>query len=846
MKNIIKNLALLGLLAILAACGGSDTTTTTTTPADDTPDDTPVDPIADVPSDQIGLGSGLGSSFINGVAETALANGETLSPSGSTTVTVTLVNLDNNNEEFLGLRDVFFISTCTQVGLAEFTPASVKASGVATATYKDKGCGKTDGTIDNVVVYVGTQDDDGNIIADATARTTIDVAAAKIGAIQYISASPSTIALSGFGTDETPSLSTIEYQVVDQSGNAMPDRVVSFELDHEYGNAALSLTSASTDQEGKVAVILNAGNASGSVRVKASVDITDDAGAVTDTITTLSIPIVMATSLGDQNSFTLSASAFNPPAWSFSGTDVTFTVHLGDHYQNPVLDGTTVYFRATAGLIEPSCETANGACSVTWTSSNPRPVDGYATVTAFTRGQGDFQDGDADGLFDLGESFTTYGEGYIDANGNGSFELGGIYQSDLDIDDDGVNEFNWSDTAYTVYVDQDGTPDYSLSSSNFFEEFIDSDNDGTLDLTPPVKYQGVNCTDLAVAADHCEEQIDLVRSLRIEMSQGNSTYIEGPYLWDSYTGRLDTNSQPETCIDVSRGDVLLGWRISDSSERRNHLPIGTAVTFAPSNIDIKSQAGTGTYLSYQPVSPLPVWDTYWGSYASPGEGSDIWEADWDARYNTRWADDYTNLDKSEADRTTERDAYKAANSAELTQDNIDSKKYTYLAERGHIVLANIGIPTSGKASLGQLELGITTVKGQPSSSAVATDIIGYGATLIEGNAVQTSLDVSEGAKNFKLQIVNLCGEGLDTSFKLIINTENGALSNISASGGASGIDDESTTSATLSVGNSLQETGVEFTLTPDGTSSTETNGFSVSYLPEGGLLTEIIDYTVTD
>ncbi len=325
MKNIIKNLALLGLLAILAACGGSDTTTTTSAAADDPADDTP-DPIADVPSDQIGLGSGLGSSFLNGVAETALANGETLSPSGSTTVTVTLVNLDNNNEEFLGLRDVFFISTCTQVGLAEFTPASVKASGVATATYKDKGCGKTDGTIDNVVVYVGTQDDDGNITADATARTTIDVAAAKIGAIQYISASPSTIALSGFGTDETPSLSTIEYQVVDQSGNAMPDRVVSFELDHEYGNAALSLTSASTDQEGKVAVILNAGNASGSVRVKASVDITDDAGAVTDTITTLSIPIVMATSLGDQNSFTLSASAFNPPAWSFSGTPLLFTL----------------------------------------------------------------------------------------------------------------------------------------------------------------------------------------------------------------------------------------------------------------------------------------------------------------------------------------------------------------------------------------------------------------------------------------------------------------------------------------------------------------------------------------
>ncbi len=840
MKNIIKNMALVGLLAALAACGGSDTTTTNTTTGGTT-DDTPVDPVADVPSDKIGLGLGVDGAYQNGVAGTGLSAGQKLSPSGTTTVTVNLVNLDANNEEFLGLRDVFFISTCTQVGLAEFTPATVKASGIATATYKDKGCGKTSGTTDNVVVYVGSVDSEGNIIADATARTTIDVSAAKVGAIQYISASPSTIALSGFGTEDTPSLSTLQFQVVDQSGNAMPDRKVRFGLDHEFGNAALSLTEASTDQEGKVVVILNAGNASGSIRVKAEVDILDENDVVTDTITTLSIPVVMATSLGDQNSFTLSANLFNPAAWTFSGSEVDLTVHLADHYQNPVLDGTTVYFRATGGLVEPSCETKGGVCSVTWISSNPRPVDGYVTVTAYTRGQGDYQDGDGDGLFDLGESFTTYGEGFIDANGNGTFELDGVYQSDLDVDNDGINEFAWSTTAYRAYVDQDGTPSYSLDNSNFFEEFIDSNGNGSLDLNPPVAYQGVNCTDEAVnsAANHCAEQIDLVRSLRLEMSNGIGAYFEGPFLWDSYTGRYDT-SKTETCIDASIGNVDIAWRVSDSVERRNHLPKGSIIELQSDNISVKSVSGNNTLPSFGPVRTLPAWDAYWLA-----GGSAAWEAAWDARYNLRWANVVANIGRTEANRTADRNAYKTANAAELSQDNSDAKKYEYLASRGHIVAATVTKPDQWIDRISQLILNITTVKGAEVETLVNADIVGFKASLIENSALQASMDVSDGAKTFRLHIVNLCGLGLDPSSKLIINTTNGILSGVVHGGGASGVDSSSASTAQLSIGNSIEATEVTFTITSDGTPNDEINGFTVSYLVDG-LFNEIVDYTVKD
>ncbi len=108
MKNIIKNMALVGLLTALAACGGSDTTTnnTTTGGTDDDPTDTPVDPIADVPNDQVGLGTGVGSAYVNGIASNGLNTGEVLAASGNTTVKVSIVNLEKDFEQFLGLRNI--------------------------------------------------------------------------------------------------------------------------------------------------------------------------------------------------------------------------------------------------------------------------------------------------------------------------------------------------------------------------------------------------------------------------------------------------------------------------------------------------------------------------------------------------------------------------------------------------------------------------------------------------------------------------------------------------------------------------------------------------------------------
>lgn len=799
------------LLSLLTACGGSDDSDGSNFTKSDATEDTTGDSTDDKETEEpdtvvednvlVGLGSGTGSGFQVGVASTGLSGGESLSAAGSTTVTVDLVDMNDNNSEFLGLREVSFVSTCSSAGLAEFTPAVIKTSGSATATYKDLGCGKESGATDNVVVYIADETDTN---PNATARTTIDVEAAQIGAIQFVSADPSLIALSGYGAGDVPSLSKLTFQVLDRSGNPMPDRTVEFALDHEYGGAALSLAKAITGADGTVNVMLNAGAAAGTLRAKASIDVKDELGNVTDTITTMSTPITMATSLGDQNSFSISAAPFNPNAWSTDGSSVTLNVRIGDHNQNPVIDGTRVYFRATGGMIEPSCETAAGKCTVNWESSNPRPVDGYVTIVAFTRGQGDYQDTNSNGLFDLGESFTTYGEAFIDANGNGTFETDGEYQPIVDIDGDTVADFGWNTSAYQVYVDSTGTSTYGVDSSNFFEEFIDSNNNGSLDLTPAVKYQGVNCSSGALAADHCAEQINLVGSVRVQMSQGNSAYIEGPFAWNDSLGRYDT-SAPLTCVDASTsaGPQNIAWRVSDSTKRRNHLPLDTGITINTNDVDVLSSNGDGAVASIAPPNVFPVWESIWNAIPA-------------------------NAAKSAAD-----------------------KKYEYLAERGHLVSASISRPESFTTlnGLGTASIQVQTVGGPLiTGGSVNVDLIGFYASLTEAGFPKTSVDVSGGTSTYTVKVKNRCSQGLPSDATLLLSLGNGNLTNATSAGGAGAVTVNGNT-VSVEIDDASQTAIVNLTIASDTVSDDVANALSVSYyVPDGTDVTlyELEDFNIKD
>ena len=74
------------------------------------------------------------------------------------------------------------------------------------------------------------------------------------------------------------------------------------------------------------------------------------------------------------------------------------TVLVGDMYSNPVAPGTAVYFRSSAGVVQPTVFTnKDGFGTVKLYSGNPEPLgtyaapgqgDGYHYVVARTLGQG--------------------------------------------------------------------------------------------------------------------------------------------------------------------------------------------------------------------------------------------------------------------------------------------------------------------------------------------------------------------------------------------------------------------------------------------------------------------------
>src|SRR6185369_13293017 len=123
------------------------------------------------------------------------------------------------------------------------------------------------------------------------------------------------------------------------------------------------------------------------------------------------------------------------------------TARLSDHFHNPVPDGTAVSFTTNGGSIQPSCTTINGACSVTWTSQNPRPFVpginvGRATIHAYAVGEEAFVDLNGNGVADTGE-FTDNSEAYRDDNENGVRDV-----SEPFIDFNGNGQFDGPDGKY--------------------------------------------------------------------------------------------------------------------------------------------------------------------------------------------------------------------------------------------------------------------------------------------------------------------------------------------------------------------------------------------------------------
>lgn len=184
--------------------------------------------------------------------------------------------------------------------------------------------------------------------------------------------------------------SAFTFEVQDSSGQAITDAnaaEVHFMIT-EGPDAGETITPevAVTNANGRVTSNIFAGSEPGNVKVEARID-RPDVG-----LTIRSKPILLSIHGGfpNLNHFSIAANTFNFEGWAINGNRNQITVIVGDRFSNPVKPGTPVYFNTTGGIIQGSGVTDDdGEIEVDLISGDPRPTNGYATITANTVGEDD-------------------------------------------------------------------------------------------------------------------------------------------------------------------------------------------------------------------------------------------------------------------------------------------------------------------------------------------------------------------------------------------------------------------------------------------------------------------------
>jgi hypothetical protein len=392
------------------------------------------------------MGNGSGSGFQSGMIG---ISSTTVSAGGTTNLQVSIVDQTGTLYTAAAVT-ITFSSTCISQGLAVVTASGstsagstantvVTTTGTADATYTAKGCSGSD-VITASATAAGTS---------LTATGTVTVASAGTGSVQFVSASPATIGLKGTGQ---PSTSVLIFKVLDSTGAPKAGVAVTFSLSTTLGGLSLSPATATSAADGTVQTVVSSGTVHTSVTVTASIS--------SPALSTESSQLTVTTGIPASNTFSIAVGpaqytggVANPPACSSveaydtDGVVVPVTVSLADRYGNPVLNGTAVTFFTDGGKIVGSCNTGSGtgntgpgtgACTVDWTSEDPRPsptmpepstsaAPGRTMILAYALGEESFTDLAESGFYQSGDPFVNLGEPYDDANENGQWDSGEYY-----------------------------------------------------------------------------------------------------------------------------------------------------------------------------------------------------------------------------------------------------------------------------------------------------------------------------------------------------------------------------------------------------------------------------------
>ncbi len=275
-------------------------------------------------------------------------------------------------------------------------------------------------------------------------HTTISVAGATAGSIEFVSAEPQVVVIKGSGGAET---STITFHVKDSNGNLVASSEnVLLELSGPNGGEYIGPVSGVKSLEvgtesGIVSTTLHSGTIPGTVTITATVE--------GSSLKTSSGVIAIGGGVPSEGHFSLSTTKLNLEGLNYDGITADINVRLADRYGNyNVLEGTSVSFYSECGAIDRAVNLdAEGEGTVTFRTQQPfpqdvsisafddtiaddyfnylgivindthSPRDGLCTIVAVVDGEEEFTDQNANGLFDDSEFGTivdTYDDIHLD------------------------------------------------------------------------------------------------------------------------------------------------------------------------------------------------------------------------------------------------------------------------------------------------------------------------------------------------------------------------------------------------------------------------------------------------
>ena len=193
----------------------------------------------------------------------------------------------------------------------------------------------------------------------------------------FMGADRQEIEVRGVGGNETALLS---WEVRDSLGQPI-DAAHAVQLSVTISNGPnggeyISPSPITTNSIGQAYTTVTAGTRSGVMQIVATTTVG------TRVITSTPVRIIIDAGFPDQTHFTIAPAQYNLPILDWVNVLSPISVLVGDRYSNPVAQGTAVYFRSSAGVIEPSVFTSrDGQGTANLISGNPFPYGQYASVT---------------------------------------------------------------------------------------------------------------------------------------------------------------------------------------------------------------------------------------------------------------------------------------------------------------------------------------------------------------------------------------------------------------------------------------------------------------------------------